>query len=92
MQDTSQNTFLQNRRFPEKNTNYLSSKIRDPHFPTGRSDVGYHSLLWFTVRGIETLFIVVLLENTIKERRKEMFYLTTDSTHFIYGYMALNIW
>ena len=25
-------------------------------------------------------------------RRKEMFYLTTLSTHFIYGYMALDIW
>ena len=27
-----------------------------------------------------------------KERRKEMFYLTTHSTHFIYGYMASHIW
>ena len=27
-----------------------------------------------------------------KERRKEMFYLTTHSTHFIYGYMASDIW
>ena len=26
------------------------------------------------------------------EGRKEMFYLTTHSTHFIYGYMALDIW
>ena len=25
-------------------------------------------------------------------QRKEMFYLTTHSTHFIYGYMASNIW
>ena len=24
--------------------------------------------------------------------RKEMFYLTTQSTHFIYGYMASDIW
>ena len=24
--------------------------------------------------------------------RKEMFYLMTHSTHFIYGYMALDIW
>ena len=24
--------------------------------------------------------------------RKDMFYLTTHSTHFIYGYMASNIW
>ena len=27
-----------------------------------------------------------------KEGRKEMFYLTTLSTHFIYGYMASDIW
>ena len=24
--------------------------------------------------------------------RKKMFYLTTHSTHFIYGYMAADIW
>ena len=28
----------------------------------------------------------------VKEGRKEMFYLTTHSTHFIYGYMASDIW
>ena len=27
----------------------------------------------------------------VKEGRKEMFYLTTHSTHFIYGYMASDI-
>ena len=27
-----------------------------------------------------------------KEGRKEMFYLTTHSTHFIFGYMASDIW
>ena len=30
--------------------------------------------------------------NNNKEGRKEMFYLTTYSTHFIYGYMASDIW
>ena len=29
---------------------------------------------------------------TMKERKREMFYLTTHSTHFIYGYMASDIW
>ena len=29
---------------------------------------------------------------TKNEGRKEMFYLTTHSTHFIYGYMASDIW
>ena len=27
-----------------------------------------------------------------QEREREMFYLTTHSTHFIYGYMASDIW
>ena len=27
-----------------------------------------------------------------REREREMFYLTTHSTHFIYGYMATDIW
>ena len=27
-----------------------------------------------------------------KERMNEMFYLTMNSTHFIYGYMASDIW
>ena len=34
---------------------------------------------------------VVHLQNT-REGRKEMFYLTTHSTHFIYDYMASDIW
>ena len=28
----------------------------------------------------------------LKEGRKEIFYLTTQSTQFIYGYMASDIW
>ena len=30
--------------------------------------------------------------NKVDNGRMEMFYLTTHSTHFIYGYMALDIW
>ena len=30
--------------------------------------------------------------STFLEREREMFYLTTHSTHFIYGYMASDIW
>ena len=30
--------------------------------------------------------------NYLREREREMFYLTTHSTHFIYGYMASDIW
>ena len=32
------------------------------------------------------------LITNILEREREMFYLTTHSTHFIYGYMASDIW
>ena len=31
-------------------------------------------------------------ERPIQEGRKKMFYLTTHSTHFIYGYMVSDIW
>ena len=31
-------------------------------------------------------------DSEIDEGRKEMFYLMTHSTHFIYGYMAADIW
>ena len=32
------------------------------------------------------------LSRVYREREREMFYLTTHSTHFIYGYMASDIW
>ena len=38
------------------------------------------------------IFILILLLIGFKEGRKEMFYLMTHSTHFIYGYMASDIW
>ena len=31
-------------------------------------------------------------KNSNNKREREMFYLTTHSTHFIYGYMASDIW
>ena len=36
------------------------------------------------------MFIPCIL--VLREREREMFYLTTHSTHFIYGYMASDIW
>ena len=41
------------------------------------------------------LFIIIIILCVyvcMCEGRKEMFYLTTHSTHFIYGYMAFDIW
>ena len=31
---------------------------------------------------------IFMMDRWMDEGRKEMFYLTTHSTHFIYGYMA----
>ena len=45
-------------------------------------------VIQYTTMSDHTIFIWV----TSKEGRKEMFYLTTHSTHFIYGYMASDIW
>ena len=36
--------------------------------------------------------IYTVQETSLREREREMFYLTTHSTHFIYGYMASDIW
>ena len=38
------------------------------------------------------IIITVIITIIMKEGRKEMFYFTTHSTHFIYGFMALDIW
>ena len=46
----------------------------------------WHSASRFTKRANE---ISTALN---QEREREMFYLTTHSTHFIYGYMASDIW
>ena len=35
---------------------------------------------------------VVIGRTVFRDRAREMFYLTTHSTHFIYGYMASDIW
>ena len=44
---------------------------------------------------VMVFFLFVLVKAalaSVKEGRKEIFYLTTHSTHFIYGYMASDIW
>ena len=40
------------------------------------------------VRAVIDLTVGVMLMSGRLEGRKEMFYLTTHSTHFIYGYMV----
>ena len=41
---------------------------------------------------IISVMIIIVVSITIIKETREMFYLTTHSTHFIYGYMASDIW
>ena len=45
---------------------------------------------WHSVEKI-CIIIITIIEKE-RERERKMFYLTTHSTHFIYGYMASGIW
>ena len=36
--------------------------------------------------------VYISMKCSLHQREREMFYLTTHSTHFIYGYMASDIW
>ena len=57
------------------------------HLPTGT--FRNPALGWSRYRGENP--VPQLVRHTDKGR-KEMFYLTTHSTHFIYGHMASDIW
>ena len=46
--------------------------------------------MYVSVREYECVCVCVCV--CIYEGRKEMFYLTTHSTHYIYGYMVSDIW
>ena len=61
------------------NTNHCGDQLWSKSMSPVFSGLGF-SLDWEKVRWGDT------------EGRKEMFYLTTHSTHFIYGYMASDIW
>ena len=58
-----------------------------------------HILNWtFCITGFHksnsgiTSLVVEIIDEGRKEERKEMFNLMMHSTHFIYGYMAFDIW
>ena len=65
-----------------------SSRLRT----CGRSCLGSCSLSaqWRSLPAVETNSEAAL--PPVVQREREMFYLTTHSTHFIYGYMASDIW
>ena len=43
-------------------------------------------------QGVRPTAVLQPVSQQLKLREREMFYLTTHSTHFIYGYMASDIW
>ena len=48
---------------------------------------------WAWIKCIECIFNWNISKISVQlKREREMFYLTTHSTHFIYGYMASDIW
>ena len=53
-----------------------------------RTLAGMRNTLWVHAWGI----YLTTYHTMGREREREMFYLTTHSTHFIYGYMASDIW
>ena len=56
---------------------------------------GIDPTIYRNMSGFSTTEIHLAPFNNIPPKRtgrKEMFYLTTHSTHFIYGYMASDIW
>ena len=66
-----------------------------------RQDCTYHNLYYTKCGDLAGMRNSVLgspwwidptIHGTTSKGRKEMFYLTTQSTHFIYGYMASDIW
>ena len=55
-------------------------------------DEGQVTALIYTVGEITKHIHTAINTGLQQEGRKEMFYLTMHSTHFIYGYMASDIW
>ena len=62
---------------------------KNPSSPVEHSVVRAYPLFPQTIRHD---LVGPSLEPRAREREREMFYLTTHSTHFIYGYMASDIW
>ena len=55
---------------------------------TDRFSIHFHN----TVNRLYTFLAIDCMTVMNMHRRKEMFYLTTHSTHFMYSYMASDIW
>ena len=64
----------------------------DYEFKIFRADAHFEFLTNVAVFTKDKLEVSIRAEHESFLGRKELFYLTTHSTHFIYGYMASDIW
>ena len=72
----------------------LQFLVQDLTFILFINKIFFHQCLIITLGWLNVIlshFYKAHYAITVKEGRKEMFYLTTHSTHFIYGYMASDI-
>ena len=68
---------------------------KHPKNPTKKQQQHHYGRIYFLAFNSFKTFLNsanVFSVSFLKEGRKEIFYLTTHSTHFIYGYMAWGIW
>ena len=54
--------------------------------------ISVKSFVYFYLYIYIFIYIYIYIYRERERGRKEMFYLTMQSTHFIYGYMASDIW
>ena len=62
----------------------LLSHMKEPRFPLKYTNLAPKNQMF--------MMCVISALTSKREREREMFYLTMHSTHFIYGYMASDIW
>ena len=80
----------------EMRTQYLPAPLADdittaPSEPVNVAH-GVANVFLLVSRGDTCVCVCVCVCMCVRERERKMFYLTTHSTHFIYGYMASDIW
>ena len=63
-----------------------------PGFVEQKGRLFLTALVWWYLKDTLNIFYILFYGEREREREKEMFYLTTHSTHFIYRYMASDIW
>ena len=93
---------INNNNNKNNNNNNIKNKNNDNIIIIGKGSRRKEGIMFYTTeskfRCYKERKVIVLCNDTLKTfylwlyERKEMFYLTTHSTHFIYGYIASDIW